>query len=86
MDDKLWTAFQKNVEKKGKCEVWAGPGFGAKGYGLFKSGDIKLLAHLAAFIHYNDGYVPENGVVQSCGNKRCVTQSHLAEREQAPRF
>lgn len=86
MNAELWKLFQKNVKTVGKCEVWTGPGFGEKGFGLFKSGDIKLLAHLAAFIHFNGGYKPSRPVLQSCGNKRCVTEKHLSESDEVPRF
>ena len=78
MDDKQWSEFQKNVEKVGKCEVWTGPGFGEKGVGVCKIGEVRLLAHRAAFIQ-QAGYIPTGRVLQSCKNKRCVTYEHLAD-------
>lgn len=76
--DEAWKEFKKNVKKKGECEVWTGRGYGEEGFGLFKNGDINLLAHRYAYIHYNDK-IPQGRVLQSCGNKRCVTEGHLSD-------
>lgn len=80
MTDKVWYEFQKNVDKVGGCELWNGRGYGDKGYGLFKSGDLMVLAHRYAFEHYT-GVQPTERVLQSCGNKRCVKEEHLSEEE-----
>lgn len=74
-----WDAeVKKSVKKVGDCQVWVGRGYGEKGYGLLKATDVAVLAHRAAFMKHFDTE-PVGIVVQSCGNKRCVTKDHLAE-------
>lgn len=85
MDEKSWKEFQKQIKKSKDCELWTGPGYGEKGYGVFKIGERRLLAHRAAFEHYN-GYLPlKNTILQSCGNKRCCASAHLSKNPERSR-
>lgn len=73
--------FLKQTKPDGDCLIWTGPGFGEDGFGLYKSGEIRLLAHRAAFIREAE-YVPKGVVEQTCGRKRCVKFEHLRDPEE----
>lgn len=77
MTPELWKAFQKQTKQVGEHRVFVGPGYGEDGYGLFK--EQKQLAHRAAYEHYLGKKIPKGYIVaQSCGNKRCVEETHLS--------
>lgn len=69
------------LERKGKCLIWTGPGFGPKGFGIFKP--LGVLAHRVAFAEAH-GRRPEGIVFQTCGHKRCCEETHLEERPLPP--
>lgn len=78
MTPEFWKIFLKQTKKDGECCLWIGPGFGEDGYGLDKA--TKQLAHRAAHEHYSGRKIPKGYIVaQSCCNKRCVEEGHLAE-------
>lgn len=79
----LWnTESKSNIKKatKSDCKLWTGRGYGEKGYGLLKGGDVMILAHRAAWIAANMQEPEDRHIIkQSCGQKRCCLPEHLSQ-------
>ncbi len=78
-----WQQESKKYTKKATksdCLLWTGRGYGDKGYGLLKAGDLMILAHRAAFTASKMGDIKPGSIIkQSCNNKRCCLPAHLSE-------
>lgn len=75
--------FEKQTKSSGDCILWTGPSFGEDGYGVYKIGDIRRLAHRESF-RRSYGFLPAGRVLQICGKKNCVNCDHLREEHERP--
>lgn len=79
MNDETLKEFDAQTKIVKGHKVWTGPRYGENGYGMFKDGERRMLAHRIAFEHKHGALDPKRVVLQSCKDKACVDARHLSQ-------
>ena len=74
LPDRYWSKV--SPPNKDGCMVWNGGRIG-RGYGQFRIGRKRYLAHLLALIDVVGAISPKTFVLHICDNPPCVTPGHL---------